>query len=358
MTHIRWLFILLVLLLLLAGCASAALSAGQPVAMAQPPAAVAEATPTAVMVFAPPDATVTPTPFQPLPPTEVFWPTATPLPTATPPPPTPTLQPFFPNPAAVTHRGLEEPEGQTTILLLGSDKRPWDTIFRTDTIILAVINPDAGTVNLVSFPRDLYVNIPGWGYQRINTAYQHGGFDLLAQTLESNFGVRPDHYVLINFSSFKRIIDSLGGLDVEVAESVSDYKDGYWTTVPAGTVHMDADLVLWYVRTRKTSNDFARSRRQQEVLNALLDKFLSMDAIKKAPEFYLIYKDTVSTDLGFPDLVRMLPAAAKVTDRSHLRHYYIGPQQVYDWITPDGGMVLMPQQEAIMEVLREALNIP
>lgn len=312
--------------------------------------------PTLELVGAPPNATPTPTPFQPLPPTAAYFPTSTPLPTESPPPPTPTPEPFFPPENAVSSGEIDQPQGQVNILLLGSDKRPWDSIFRTDTIILATINTQKGTINLTSFPRDLYINIPGWGGQRINTAFQHGGFEMLADTFETNFGVRPDHYVLINFSSFKRVIDSLGGLDVEVAESVSDYRDIYWTTVPAGTVHMDADMVLWYVRTRKTTNDFARGRRQQEVLNALFKKFLSMNAVRKVPEFYEIYKDSVETDMSFPDIVRLLPMATKLTDSSHLNHYYIGSEQVWDWISPDGGMVLLPRQDEIMKVLRQALN--
>lgn len=321
------------------------------------PVALAQAEPTATLWTVTENATPTPTPFQPLPPTAAFYPTSTPLPTAEPPTPTPTVEPFFPPANSVSGGLIEQPEGQMNILLLGSDKRPWDTIFRTDTIILATLNIDRGTVNLTSFPRDLYVTIPGWGQQRINTAYQHGGFDMLAQTLEFNFGVRPDHYVLINFSAFKKIIDSLGGLQVEVAEPVADYKDGYWIDIPAGTTQMDADMVLWYVRTRKTTNDFARGRRQQEVLNALFNKFLSLDGIRRVPEFYEIYKDSVETDLGFPDIIRLLPMATKMTDSSHIKHYYIGSEQVWDYISPDGGWVLLPRQDAIMEVLRKSLSV-
>lgn len=320
------------------------------------PVALAQAEPTSTLVMAPPNATPTPTPFQPLPPTEAYYPTAISEPTAETIPPTPTAEPFFPPSSSVNTGTIEQPEGQMNILLLGSDRRPWDTIFRTDTIILATLNIEQGTVHLTSFPRDLYVTIPGWGQQRINTAYQHGGFVALSDTLESNFGVRPDHYVLINFSAFKKVVDSLGGLEVEVAEDVADYKDGIWTTISAGTAHMDADMVLWYVRTRKTTNDFARGRRQQEVLNALFNKFLSLDGVRRVPEFYEIYKDSVETDLSFPDVVRLLPMVAKMTDSSHIKHYYIGSEQVWDWISPDGGMVLLPRQDAIMEVLRKALS--
>jgi LCP family protein required for cell wall assembly len=349
------LFVSLIVLLagLLAGCipfSAAGAPANVPVAMQAPTSYPA---PAFNLVTVPPDATATPTPFQPLPPTAIFMPTNTPVPSFTPLPPTPT---FAPAPQA-SKSGMQQPSGQMNILLLGSDQRPGGRNFRTDTIILATINPDLGTVNLTSFPRDLYLMLPGYGMQRINTAYEFGGIKMLFNTFQQNFGVRPDHYVLINFSSFKQVIDSLGGLDVNVAQTVSDYRDGRWYTVQVGLQHMNADDALWYVRTRKTTNDFARSRRQQEVMHAIFNKMLSINAIKRVPELYGIYHNSVTTDLGFTDIVRLLPFAARLTDTSQIHNYFIGPGQVYDWITPDGGMVLLPRQDAIQNVLRKSLNI-
>jgi LCP family protein required for cell wall assembly len=350
---------------LLAGCAPfsipgmpAGLPAGvQEGAPANLPVAMAEATnppaPMLNLVTVPPNATATPTPFQPIPPTAVFMPTNTPIPSFTPLPPTPT---FAPAPQA-GNSGLDQPSGQINILLLGSDQRPWDSNFRTDTIILATLNPHLGTVNLTSFPRDLYLMLPGYGMQRINTAYEFGGIKMLYNTFQQNFGVRPDHYVLINFSSFKQVVDSIGGLDVNVAQTVSDYRNGRWYTVQAGLVHMNADDALWYVRTRKTTNDFARSRRQQEVLHALFNKTLSINALKRVPELYGIYRNSVTTDLTFTDIVRLLPFAASITDSSQIHNYFIGSGQVYNWITPDGGMVLLPRSGAIQAVLRKSLNV-
>lgn len=316
--------------------------------------------PTVLALSANAEVVVTPTPFQPLPPTPAVYPFGSPSPTVTEPPAssTPTSPPIV----IPTDQGvpsiISQPPRQVNILLLGSDQRPWDTIFRTDTIILATLNTESGTVNLTSFPRDLYVTLPGWGMNRINTAYQFGGFGLLADTFEANFGVRPDHYVLVNFRSFKQTVDSLGGLDVQVEESVSDYRDGYWVTIPAGEVHMDADTVLWYVRSRKTTNDFARNRRQQEVLNALIRKFFSMDGIKRVPEFYELYRDNVTTDITLKEIVPLLPLAAKITDTTRIHRYSIGPDAVWDWFTPDGGMVLLPRPEVVAEIMRQALNAP
>jgi LCP family protein required for cell wall assembly len=308
-----------------------------------------------VLVTVSPNATPTPTPFQPIPPTAVFYPTDIPTPIATetptpPPTPLPTDTPSIPDDLG------EMPKGITRVLLLGSDQREGDPGFRTDTIILATINPQKGFVSLLSFPRDLYVNIPGYGTNRINTAFVNGGFKTLAATLNSNFGVDPDFYVLINFHSFQQTVDSLGGIDVQVAKTFTDKRQGFGNyTVPAGEVHMNGRVALWYVRARKSTNDFNRARRQQEVLLAIADKLVSMDGLRRAPELFDMYKRTVSTNMRFTSILPLLPLAAEiVADRSRILHYYIGPGEVWDYITPEGGMVLLPQSNAIRDLVRRA----
>jgi anionic cell wall polymer biosynthesis LytR-Cps2A-Psr (LCP) family protein len=120
---------------------------------------------------------------------------------------------------------------------------------------------------------------------------------------------------------------------------------------------MDADDVLWYSRSRKSTNDFARARRQQEVMRALFEKMITLEAVKRIPEFYTIYRDNVKTDVSLPDILTLLPFATQLTDSSHLHHYFIGPQETYDWITYDGAMVLLPRPEAIQAIMAEALNL-
>jgi len=311
-------------------------------------------TATATLYVPPLDATATPTPFQPLPPTPVYLPTSTPTITPT---PMPTATPM---PIVVDRSGdqMGQPPNQMTVLLLGSDKRPWGTGFRTDTIILATLNMDLGTINLMSFPRDLYVDIPNWGTDRINTAWGHGGFKSLRATFEQNFGVRPDHYVLINFSAFKQFVDTLGGLEVQVKQPLNDYRAGRWVTIKKGRQYMDADTVLWYVRSRKTTSDFYRNRRQQEVLRAVFEKLLTTNSLLRIPEFYDFYKDNVSTDLTWDDISPWLPLATRLTDPDQLTSYYVGPDAAYDWVTYEGAMVLIPRLPLIKKTLRQALNVP
>jgi LCP family protein required for cell wall assembly len=328
-----------------------------------------------MIIWAPSDATATVTPFQPVPPTPTYIATNIPTPHVKVKTPRPTIgvQPpvakswndyagpiIWPDIDIPSPTGLlEQPAGQMNILLLGSDQRPSDAGFRTDTIILVTLNSNLGTVNVTTFPRDLYVYIPGYTVQRINTAFAFGGFDSLALTFEYNFGVHPDHYVLINFWSFQEIVDSLGGITVDVGRTFTDHRDGYGDyTVLAGSVHMDGETTLWYVRARYTTSDFDRGRRQQEVLEAIGRRLLSLNALTRAPELYNIYRDNVSTDLSLNDIISNLPLAAKLSDASRIHRFAISPNEVYDWTNYSGAMVLVPIREAVLVVMHQALNSP
>jgi LCP family protein required for cell wall assembly len=331
-----------------------------------------------IIVMAAANATPTPTPFQPQAPTPTYLPTffstpIQPLAEATPAPPEPeivegitktwadypgpVIWPDIDVPAPVGL--LPQPRNQVNILILGSDQRPDEGGFRTDAMILATLNPDLGTVNLTSFPRDLYVYIPGWTVHKLNTAHAHGGFPLTQMTFEYNFGVKPDHFVMIQMSAFKEVVDSLNGIDVQVAQTLTDWRDkhGYFT-VSAGNVHMDGETALWYARSRYSTSDLARNRRQQEVLEAIFAKLLSLRAVERAPELYQAYVNNVTTDLTLDDIQPLLPLAAQLGDRSKIHRYAIGAGQVYDWINYYGSMVLMPIREAVVTVMRQALNSP
>jgi polyisoprenyl-teichoic acid--peptidoglycan teichoic acid transferase len=342
---------------------------------------------TPVIVMAAANGSPTPTPFQPIPPTPTYLPTEFPTPTPAPtdipstPPlpdipsaqsssdviegqektwadyPGPVVWPdiAIPNPVGI----LPQPAGQVNILILGSDQRPNDGGFRTDAMILATLNPDLGTVNLTSFPRDFYAYIPSWTVQRLNTAQVYGGFPLTQMTFEYNFGVRPDHYVMIEMNAFKDVVDSLDGIDVQVAQPLTDWRNHYgYYTVDAGNVHMDGETALWYARSRYSSNDIVRNRRQQEVLEAIFQKLLSLDAVNRAPELYQAYIQNVTTDLTLEDITPLLPLAAKLGEGSNIHRYAIGSGQVYDWINYSGAQVLMPVRDAVIEVMRQALNSP
>jgi LCP family protein required for cell wall assembly len=265
--------------------------------------------------------------------------------------------PYFqiPFPASI----IPQPKGQVNILLLGSDQRPNDGGFRTDTMILITISPQ-GNVSLTSFPRDLYVYVPGWMMQRMNTAHGYGGFKSTAMMFEYNFGIRPDYFVLINFNGFRSIINSLGGITVNAGtyfwDSRSGYPNGY--SVNAGPVFMDSETALWYVRSRYSSSDVDRLRRAQEVLQAIGLKLFSLDGLNRASELYNTYRANVDTNLSLEACLKLLPALNLITDPSGVKRYVIGYEQAYDWIDPGtGAQVLIPLPDQIRILLQQAVNM-
>ncbi len=296
-------FIILMAGLVLTGCGTAA--------QAQPALGFA-------FVTAAPNASATPTPFQPVPwtPTGTFIPsptfnpaTETPIPALTQ-TEVPTIDPNMllntleplstidPAGSQVLNNGQET----VNFLLIGSDKRPGGS-FRTDTMVIAILRPNDGQVSLISIPRDLWVFIPGWENQRINTAYQHGisvgypggGPGLLKETIQYNLGIRIDHTAMVEFDGFRKIVDTLGGVDVPVSCPYTDWRlidpnldpenENNWHlyTAGPGLIHMDGDLALWYARSRQKSNDFDRGRRQQEVLRSLFNQALQAGTLSRLP---------------------------------------------------------------------------
>ena len=254
---------------------------------------------------------------------------------------------------------LPQPKNQINILLMGSDQRPFDGGFRTDVLLLLTLNTDLGTASITSFPRDLYVYIPGWTMERINTAQARGGFELTSLTFEYNFGVKPDHWAMVNFDGFTNLIDSLGGIEVQVGQTLTDHRDKHGNyTVKAGPNYMDGETALWYVRSRYTSSDFDRGRRQQEVLIGIFFRLLSLNAVAKAPELFNEYKQTIQTDLTLDDIFPLLPLATQLADGDNINRYQISPSEVTPWVNPyNGAQVLLPIQSLVKQVMLQALNI-
>lgn len=258
-------------------------------------------------------------------------------------------------------------DGVVNWVVLGSDYRP-DAGFRTDTMMLVSINTQKHTVSVVSFPRDLYITIPGWTTQRINTAMAHGGFSMLQDTFAYNFGVCPSGFVMTNFDGFKNIIDSLGGVDVNVEKDLSDHCDlpkgaslengSGWCSVSAGVQHMDGDSALWYARSRYSSSDFERLNRAQEVTLAIFKKIASDPTSINLPDLFAKYKDSVQTNLTTKDVLSLLPLAAQMSaDPSQIHRFAIVPPLVHGFITTDGGDVQLPDFAAIGPVLDQAIPV-
>jgi LCP family protein required for cell wall assembly len=306
-------------------------------------------------------------------------PQATPTPTYTPrvwPPPYygspgPTQITPVPQAAPVIDKG-----NSINVLLIGSDR--FTNSFRTDTLILVNYQPDYKLATMLSIPRDLYLYIPGWRMQRINTAWQHGvsenypegGSGLLKDTLLYNLGIQVDHIARVDFAGFSKIVNTLGGVDVPVYCAYTDWHvinpngdlddEDNWSlyTVGPGVVHMDGDLALWYARSRIKSSDFDRGRRQQEVLRALFSRGLSLGMIPRIPQLWGDINNSIETDLSLDEIVSLAPFALDMTS-AKIRSYYINTDVVNGWWAPNGAAYLVPKpNNEMLALVAEAMGPP
>ena len=249
---------------------------------------------------------------------------------------------------------LPIPDGEIVFLLLGSDQRPGQIDFNTDVIMLAFLHPSGGG-SLFSFPRNLLVYMPGFKMGHIHDAYPVGGFELIASTMEYNFGVRPQYFAMIDFGSFIELIDDLNGLDVAVQDEMHDartgYPDGY--TVSPGEVHMDGEMALWYARARQTSSDLDRNRRQQEIIVALIQRHARLK-ITEFPEIFSTYQEMITTNLTLADLLHW---NGYVPDLSRVETFSFTSDYITAWVDPGTDLYyLIPDIAAIQTLLAEAIG--
>lgn len=169
---------------------------------------------------------------------------------------------------------VEAPKHVINILLIGQDTTSGSVRARSDSMILVTFNTRAKTVTFTSFMRDSYVQIPGYSANKLNHAYQYGGMSLLCETLLVNFGVEIDGAVEINFSSFKSIIDMLGGVEISLNEKEARYMNHLteWN-LKVGTNRLNGEQALVYARLREIDSDYQRSERQRTVLMALVNAY-------------------------------------------------------------------------------------
>jgi LCP family protein required for cell wall assembly len=327
-------------------------------------------------------ATLTPTPFLPATSTSTpFAPagqaTPTDIPFAVSPLQTPTSpgsQPWspyagpiypalteIPTPAAEFNTG----DNVLNIALLGIDLRPAGGSYNTDTIMILTLNHANKTAALISFPRDFYVYIPAYGMERINAAfgegarlnYPGGSFGLFQDTMKYNFGLKIDHYAMMDFSGFQELINNLGGIDVYSQYSLTDSRQGMGMyTLGSGWNHMDGETALWYVRARKTTSDFDRVRRQQEVILGIAQTLLNKNALSNIPGFFVTLAKYVESDLTLDAITPYADLAASLSPSSVTRVTLIPNAYGTNWITPDGKMVVLPNYDAIHSILAGILG--
>lgn len=153
------------------------------------------------------------------------------------------------------------------ILLIGQDKREGEERQRSDAMILCSFNPETSKLSMMSFLRDLYVQIPGYEDNRLNAAYAYGGFELLKETLELNFGISVDGCLESDFSGFEKIIDTIGGVEIELTKEEAEI-----VGVNEGVCTLNGNQALTYARIRKIDSDFQRTERQRKIMNSVFEK--------------------------------------------------------------------------------------
>lgn len=162
-------------------------------------------------------------------------------------------------------------DGVVNILLVGQDTRVEGERARSDSMIVLSVNQNTKQLSMVSLMRDLYVQIPGYSNNKLNAAFQFGGFELLDQTIETNFGILIDYNVEVDFSGFKEIVDTVGGVDINLYQEEADYLNaGSDWGLTSGYNHLNGEQALAYARTRYVGRyDFERTQRQRTVIQAI-----------------------------------------------------------------------------------------
>lgn len=211
-------------------------------------------------------------------------------------------------------------ENVWNVLLIGADEMLSETTGRSDSMILVSVSHYTDTIVLTSILRDSYLKIPDNGYNRINSALPYGGVSLLAQTIESNFGIHVDNYAMLDFALFKDVIDALGGVYLTPTEDETDYinelmvlldREDLIITTPNEPTLFNGVQALYYARIRKMDSDVHRTERQRKILLAAKDRVLSMD-LTQLLEIVKEFMPRVVTDIDSKTCISLLFSAYKM----------------------------------------------
>ena len=255
------------------------------------------------------------------------------------------------------------------ILLVGLDARPGETRSRSDTVIVLTIDTRQGAIRMTSFLRDMYVSIPGHGHNRINTAWVYGGFPLLRDTIEENFGLRVDEYVAVDLTLLTEIFDQLGGLTLDIVSekqlsAINGVIDGYNYQfgleansdflTHTGVQQLNGKQVQAYARYRRGESDFQRSERQREVLWKAFGKLKDMSLAGLSHLAGTIIS-RLDTSLTLSDVIALIPTMLSLRDAAfeQLQLPYDGEYQA---TTVSGMDVLVPSLSASQIRLERFIN--
>jgi polyisoprenyl-teichoic acid--peptidoglycan teichoic acid transferase len=257
------------------------------------------------------------------------------------------------------------------ILVMGIDRRTGEPyISRTDSMMILSIDPATNRAAMLSIPRDLYVTIPNYGQNRINTAFLYGaqngrspadGAQLAMQTVSYNLGLPIHHYLTVDFSTFVTAIDTLGGIQVDVPYTIYDslYPDMNYGYDPfyitAGTHQLDGETALKYARTRHSDSDFHRAARQQQIVMAVRERILAQGLqglIQQGPFLFQQIEDGIRTDMSLSQILALASAASQVPSEN-IESMVIDSNYVTPYTTPGGASVLILQGHLVAPIIQQ-----
>lgn len=251
----------------------------------------------------------------------------------------------------------ELPDEWINILLLGADAGP---AARTDTMIIASCNGYTGELKLTSLMRDMYVPIDGYGSNKLNTAHHFGGVELALKTINKNFDMNISHYVKVDFASFAKLVELIGGIDVPVTETEMEYMNSLMQdmrvlypeielakddlTTYGDSVHLNGMQALAYVRIRKLDNDYNRTSRQRTMIKAIVSKLISVNTLTQLDELYDMAMQEIETNLSKEDILKL--AAKALSAGLDMTEFRLPVSETYHSESVSGvGSVLMADIE-------------
>lgn len=222
----------------------------------------------------------------------------------------------------------------TNILVLGSDRRPDTPNWRTDVMMIVALDEAGGRAGVISIPRDIYIDvIPGHQPNKINVIDylgekdepDGGGPALMASIIEEKMGIPIDHWVRFDFAGFVKLVDALGGVDVDIDCAYYDYFqiEDVVLNVKPGVQRLSGDEALVYVRSRTHGGDLDRARRQQRFIWAVRNQVLNENILTRLPALYNAVSDSVQTDMGVVSALKVVRFAIGL-DREEITGEVIG----------------------------------
>ena len=253
-----------------------------------------------------------------------------------------------------------ESTDRINILLLGGDSRKKDEIHSADSLMIVSIDPATKKMKLLSILRDTYVNIPGYGEERISRAITMGGSSLAMKSAEELTGIPIQYYLYMDMQSFIRLIDSIGGIDLEVEKNMN-YVDSnedsmYEIHLKKGYQHLDGIQALQYVRFRHDAmSDFARTERQRKFLKAVVIELLTRTKVTELPKLILFFEPYIETNISDDDMIKLGKLGFEI-DREGIDSIQLPPMELIQEKSVNGNAVLYVEPEQLKSYVKGVLN--